>query len=95
MTTGEPFLTWNLFATVAGLPTLGWWLGNLIKKRDQLQEENLKMWQEGAKERMAALCGKIDALSKELKSKVDSEHCHERHDGLKNDINDLKSKLWT
>ena len=95
MTTGDPYLTWNLFATMAGLPALGWWITNTLRKRDKLQEENLRMWQEGAKERTQQLCAKIDALAKELKSKVDSDHCHERHDGLKQEINDIKTRVYS
>jgi hypothetical protein len=96
------FLTWNFFLTAIGLPALGWFLARLIKTRDELNEQNLALWQEGAKERNKAVTEKLERIEKciasikgDLKEKVDNGHCHERHEAVKSDINDLKARIWT
>lgn len=93
------FMTWNFFVTIIGLPTLGWFLSRLITRRDQLQTDNLNLWQEGAKERNKALNEKLERIEKcissikdDLKERVHIAHCSERYNGLKDDIHDLKQR---
>jgi gas vesicle protein len=57
-------------------------------------KESIDSWQSGAKERTASLCKKIDDISKELKGKVGHDYCQEKHENVKQDINDLKAKIW-
>ena len=58
-------------------------------------QKSIDDWQSGARQRNSDLCKKIDDIHKELKGKVDVLHCHEKHEDVKSDINDLKSKIWT
>jgi len=104
MTAGEPFLTWNLFATAIGIPALGWWLSNLIKKRDDLAQENMRMWQEGAKQRSDNMCAKIEGLDRrvialraDLSNKVDNHICDKQHSEVERKIEKIESKIkvWT
>jgi gas vesicle protein len=102
----EPFLTWNFFLTLILVPGVGWFITRSINKSDTLKEKLFKTivdsleksiedWQIGAKERTGELCKKIDAISHELKDKVSNSHCHDKHQAVKDDINELKSKIYT
>lgn len=52
----------TLFGTIILIPSLGWWLKRLIQTKDSLTTKNLELWQEGAKERHAALVEQINDL---------------------------------
>jgi hypothetical protein len=58
-------------------------------------QKSIEDWQDGARERTASLCKKIDTIAQELKDKVSSQHCHEKHEVVRSDINDIKSKIYT
>ena len=104
----EPAVTWNLLVTAGTSAILGlmvWRLQYNLRSSDAMKQkyfeaviggikDSIETWQDGARERTKTLCEKIDKISTEMKEKVSHEACHERHDGLKHDINDLKSKIW-
>ena len=98
----EPLLTWNLFLTMAGLPALGWWIGYQIKRKDKLQNDNMTLWQDGAKERSNAVNARLDrmqdclaAIKEDLNGKRDNHECERIHDVIEKKVDKLESKLWT
>jgi hypothetical protein len=67
----------------------------LFRQSIESVQKSIEDWQSGARERTASLCKKIDAISQELKDKVSNSHCHDKHQAVKDDINELKSKIYT
>ena len=101
----EPAFTWNLILT-AVVGFMVWSLKRKVTQADSLKdrvmddaikrlEASIVDWQTGAKERTASLCKKIDDIAKDVKDKVPFAHCHDQHSAVKEDIKELRSKMFT
>jgi hypothetical protein len=78
----EPAITWNLFVTLVGIPSLAFYIKYLIKKRDEAIDAKTTEWQTGAKERHNELKTRLDNFetfmreaSVELNKKVNTDDC--------------------
>ncbi len=96
------YLTYNFFLTAIGIPALGFWLSRLIKTKDKLQSEYWQTWQEGAKARNSVINEKLERIEKciggikdDIKERVHINHCHDQHSAVKEDIKELRSKIYT
>lgn len=101
----EPAFTWNLILTgVVGF--MVWSLKRKVTQADSLKdkvvddaikriEASIVDWQNGAKERTLGLCKKIDELKADVKERVHERKCDERHNGIKDELHDLKTKIYT
>uniref|UniRef100_A0A6M3JF07 Uncharacterized protein n=1 Tax=viral metagenome TaxID=1070528 RepID=A0A6M3JF07_9ZZZZ len=72
----------TLVATAVLIPSLGWWLARLIRERDKLNEKNLELWHERARERHVNLIQQLTSLDDCMRSvkravseKVDLSYC--------------------
>lgn len=100
-----PAFTWNLILT-AVVGFMVWSLKRKFVQADDMKdkllnqsikslEQKIEDWQTGAKERTKSLCEKIDAIRKDIDKRVHVDTCHERHEGVKEDISRMKEKLYT
>lgn len=100
-----PAFTWNLILTAA-VGFMVWSLKRKVTEADNLKdkviddaikrlETSMLDWQNGAKERTASLCKKIDDLKLDIRERVHVGKCDDRHNGLKEELHDLKTRLFT
>lgn len=100
----EPAWTWNVIVTVA-VGMMVWSLRRKITEADKLKEKlitnaieslekSIMDWQTGARERTASLCKKIDDIANDVKNRVPFEHCNDKHRIMREELHDIKTKLY-
>lgn len=58
-------------------------------------KKSIEEWQDGAKERTKNLCKKIDDIRDDIKERVHVTSCNDRHTTVRDEIHEIKAKLYT